>query len=152
MQRSCAGLAAGCYFGALGWGQICKTTWAIQTFGSTLKQLSEKRWWWSTSPAGRVARAAYCSATCSHASISSLPFAPIGLGCVHMPCRSTTQLLPRNTDLTKQSPGTRLVSILPSGLSPKRKDTHQTQFFPQPHQVTSIVFTATTVSRIWSMS
>lgn len=42
MQRSCAGLAAGCYFGALGGGQICKTTRAVRTFGSPLKQLSER--------------------------------------------------------------------------------------------------------------
>lgn len=108
-----------------------------------------KRRWRSTSLAALGARTASCSATCSHTSTCSLPLAPAGLGCGQVPCRSTSQLLPTDKGLTKQPPGR---DRFQSGLSPKMKDAHQTPFFPQQHQLPSVVFTAPTASRIWSMS
>lgn len=126
MQRSCAGLAASCYFGALGWGQICKTTRAIRTFGSPLKQLSERAG--GEAPGWQVwlpFRAASYGTTCSNTGICS-PFA------------IRWQL--RNTGLAKLPPGWGwFQSSLPASLLRK---THT--FLPQPHQIP--------VNRIWSMS
>lgn len=56
-----------------------------------------------------------------------------------------------NTGLTKYPPGMGLISILSSGLALKIKKP-RIRHNPQPQQVPSIVFTASTLSRIWSMS
>lgn len=41
MQKSCAGLATGWYFGASGSGQTCTNIWAIWTLGFPLQQLRD---------------------------------------------------------------------------------------------------------------
>lgn len=133
MQRSCAGLAASCYFGALGWGQICKTTRAIRTLGSPLKQLSERTG--GEAPGWQVwlpFRAASYGTTCSNTGIRS-PFAMLIWDMPTCTTCSRTQAWPNYPQINPK--GWFQFSLLASLLRKTRI------FLPQPHQVP--------VSRIW---